>query len=243
MEKRTKYSFIYFLLSLLLAAAIAALIQVQWYPPPLLEATGILPAFLAIIAVQVLLWPLLSLVVYKENKKSLRFDLSTILLLQMAFWVFSLYALAQGRPAWIAYTLERFELVKVNEIVITDLESISSDFKLPTWTGPQFVGTVLSKDASIRSKHLLEDVLGGISIAQRPEQYVNIHIVKYRMLKEQQSLAELNKYNEISKVDKALASYPNARGYIPLRAQKVDMVVLLDRSGTPLQIVDLRPWA
>ena len=242
MEKRTKYSFIYFLLSLLLAAAIAALIQVQWYPPPLLEATGILPAFLAIIAVQVLLWPLLSLVVYKENKKSLRFDLSTILLLQMAFWVFSLYALAQGRPAWIAYTLERFELVKVNEIIPTDLDSINSDFKSPAWTGPQFVGTMLSEDAEVRSKHLLQEVLGGISIAQRPEQYVNIHIVKYRMLKEQQSLAELNKYNEISKVDKALASYPDAHGFIPLRAQQVDMVVLLDNSGTPLQIVDLRPW-
>lgn len=242
MEKRTKYSFIYFLLSLLLAAAIAALIQVQWYPPPLLEATGILPAFLAIIAVQVLLWPLLSLVVYKENKKSLRFDLSTILLLQMAFWVFSLYALAQGRPAWIAYTLERFELVKVNEIIPTDLDSINSDFKSPAWTGPQFVGTMLSEDAEVRSKHLLQEVLGGISIAQRPEQYVNINIVKDRLLKEQQSLEELRKYNEISRVDKALASYPDAHGFIPLRAQQVDMVVLLDNSGTPLQIVDLRPW-
>jgi len=242
MEKRTKYSFVYFLLSLLLAAAIATLIQVQWYPPPLLEATGILPAFLVIIAVQVLLWPLLSLVVYKENKKSLRFDLISIVIVQLGFWMFSLYGLAQGRPAWVAYTLERFELVKANEIVIADLGSVNSDFKSPTWTGPQFVGTTLSEDAEVRSKHLLEEVLGGISIAQRPEQYVGIDIMKDRMLKEQQSLAELSKYNEISKVDKVIASYPDTHGYIPLRAQKVDMVILLDNSGTPLQIVDLRPW-
>ena len=216
--------------------------KTQWYSSSLFKATGVLPIFIAIIVVQVVLWPLLSLFVYKENKKSLRFDLSTILLLQMAFWVFSLYALAQGRPAWIAYTLERFELIKANEIVITDLDIVNSDFRSPTWIGPQFVGTTLSKNADVRSKHLLEEVLGGISIAQRPEQYVNIHIVKYRMLKEQQSLAELNKYNKISKVDKALASYPDAHGFIPLRAQQVDMVVLLDNSGTPLQIVDLRPW-
>lgn len=242
MKKRTKYSFVHFLLSLFLAAAIATLIQVQWYPPPLLKATGVLPAFLVIIAVQILLWPLLSLFVYKENKKSLRFDLSIILILQATFWVFSLYALAQGRPAWIAYTLERFELVKANEIVTTDLESVSSDFRLPTWIGPQFVGTMLSKDANIRSKHLLEEVLGGISIAQRPEQYVSIDIMKNRILKEQQSLAELSKYNEISKVNKVIASYPDAHGFIPLRAQQLDMVVLLDYSGTPLQIVDLRPW-
>lgn len=242
MKKRTKYSFVHFLLSLLLAAAIATLIQVQWYPSPLLKATGVLPAFLVIIAVQVLLWPLLSLFVYKENKKSLKFDLIIIVIVQIAFWFFSLYALAQGRPAWIAYTLERFELVKANEIVTMDVDNINSDFKSPTWTGPQFVGTTLSEDADVRSKHLLEEVLGGISIAQRPEQYVSIDIMKDRMLKEQQSLEELKKYNEISKVDKIIARYPDAYGYIPLRAQQVDMVVLLDDSGTPLQIVDLRPW-
>lgn len=242
MKKRTKYSFVHFLLSLFLAAAIATLIQVQWYSPPLLKATGVLPAFLVIIAVQILLWPLLSLFVYKENKKSLKFDLIIIVIVQIVFWVFSLYALAQGRPAWIAYTLERFELIKANEIVITDLDIVNSDFRSPTWIGPQFVGTTLSKNADVRSKHLLEEVLGGISIAQRPEQYVNINIVKYRMLKEQHSLAELSKYNEISKVDKLIASYPDAHGYIPLRSQQVDMVVLLDDSGTPLQIVDLRPW-
>lgn len=242
MTKRIKYLFIHFTLSLFLALAITVFIKTQWYPSSLFKATGVLPIFIAIIVVQVVLWPLLSLFVYKENKKSLRFDLSTILLLQMAFWVFSLYALAQGRPAWIAYTLERFELVKVNEIIPTDLDNINSDFKSPTWTGPQFVGTMLSEDAEVRSKHLLQEVLGGISIAQRPEQYVNINIVKDRLLKEQQSLEELRKYNEISEVDKALASYPDAYGFIPLRAQQVDMVVLLDNSGTPLQIVDLRPW-
>lgn len=242
MTKRLKYLFMHFALSLFLALIIAIFIKMQWYPSPLLKATGVLPIFIAIIAVQVVLWPLLSLFVYKENKKSLKFDLIIIVIVQIAFWVFSLYALAQGRPAWIAYTLERFEIVKVNEIVITDLESVSSDFRLPTWIGPQFVGTMLSKDANIRSKHLLEEVLGGISIAQRPEQYVSIDIMKNRILKEQQSLAELSKYNEISKVNKVIASYPDAHGFIPLRAQQLDMVVLLDYSGTPLQIVDLRPW-
>lgn len=243
MTRRIKYSFIHVILSLFLALIIAIFIKTQWYPLPLLKAIGVLPIFITIIAVQIVLWPFLSLFLYKENKKSLKFDLSTIVTLQIVFWVFSLYALAQGRPAWIAYTLERFELVKVNEIVITDIDKINSVFKSPTWTGPQFVGTTLSEDADMRSKHLLEEVLGGISIAQRPEQYVSIDIMKDRILKEQRSLEELRKYNEISKVDKALATYPDAHGFIPLRAQQVDMVVLIDDSGMPLQIVDLRPWA
>lgn len=242
MKKRIYYLLIHIIISLLLALAIAIFIKIQWYPSPLLKATGAMPIFIGIITVQVILWPLLSLLVYKENKKSLRFDLSTIVILQMSFWVFSVYALAQGRPAWVAYTLERFELIKANEVVTTDLDNINSDFKSPTWTGPQFVGTKLSEDTDVRSKHLLEEVVGGISVAQRPELYVNINVIKDRMLKEQQSLAELSKYNEISKVEKALASYPDAHGFIPLRAQQVDMVVLLDDSGMPLQIVDLRPW-
>ena len=242
MKKRIYYLLLHIIISLLLALAIAIFIKIQWYPSPLLKATGAMPIFIAIIAVQVILWPLLSLLVYKENKKSLRFDLSTIVILQMSFWVFSVYALAQGRPAWVAYTLERFELIKANEVVTTNLDNVNSDFKSPTWTGPHFVGTKLSEDADVRSKQLLDEVVGGISVAQRPEQYVSIDIMKDRMLKERQSLEELIKYNEISRIDEVIAPYPDAHGFIPLRAQQVDMVVLLDDSGTPLQIVDLRPW-
>ena len=242
MTNRLKYLFIHFTFSLFIALIFAAFIKTQWYPAPLLKATGVLNIFMVVIAVQIVLWPLLSLLVYKENKKSLRFDLITIVIVQLLFWMFSLYGLAQGRPAWIAYTLERFELVKVNEILTTDLENVNSDFKLPTWEGPQFVGTTLSENAEVRSKHVLEEVMGGISIAQRPEQYVDISIFKDKLLKEQQNIEELNKYNEISKVDKALVPYPDAHGFLPLRAQQVDMVVLIDDSGTPLQIVDLRPW-
>lgn len=242
MTKRLKYLLIHVMLSLFIALIIAIFIKTQWYPAPLLKATGVLSSFIAIIAVQVVIWPLLSLFVYKKNKKSLRFDLSFIVIVQIVFWLFSLYALAQGRPAWIAYTFERFELVKVNDIVSTDLENLNYNFKSSTWTGPQFVGTTLSEDADVRSKHLLEEVLGGISIAQRPEQYISIDMLKDRIVKERQNLEELIKYNEISKVDKVIARYPDAHGYIPLRAQQVDMVVLLDDLGAPLQIVDLRPW-
>ncbi len=42
---------------------------------------------------------------------------------------------------------------------------------------------------------------------------------------------------------KILAKYPQATGYIPLKANAVDMTVLVNKeTGVVIKIVDLRPW-
>lgn len=39
-----------------------------------------------------------------------------------------------------------------------------------------------------------------------------------------------------------LAKYPQAVGWVPLKAIAMDMTVLLDEQGNVVKIVDLRPW-
>lgn len=163
-------------------------------------------------------------------------------MLQIAFWLFSVYALAQGRPVWIVYTAERFELIRVNEIISTNIEDAGEEFRLVSWTGPKYVGTTLADSADERSNQLMQEVLGGISLAQRPERYTNINEIKTKIHNERTDLVELNNYNETSKVKEIIGNNPDADGYIPLRAQRLDMSVLIDRSGNTIKIVDLRPW-
>lgn len=242
MKKRLKYFLTHLFFSLLIATVITIFIKIQWYPKPLLSAVGILDTFIIILAIQVVVWPFLSLLIYKENKKSLRFDLIIIIMLQIAFWLFSVYALAQGRPVWIVYTAERFELIRVNEIISTNIEDAGEEFRLVSWTGPKYVGTTLADSADERSNQLMQEVLGGISLAQRPERYTNINEIKTKIHNERKDLVELNNYNETSKVKEIIGNNADADGYIPLRAQRLDMSVLIDRSGNTIKIVDLRPW-
>lgn len=58
-----------------------------------------------------------------------------------------------------------------------------------------------------------------------------------------QNLNELEKFNPKQQVENILKKYPEANAWVPLRANAVDMVVLMDKnSAQVVKIVDLRPW-
>lgn len=50
-------------------------------------------------------------------------------------------------------------------------------------------------------------------------------------------------YNPKTDVEKNLAKYPKADAWLPLKANAVDMVVLVNKeSASIIKIVNLRPW-
>ena len=69
-----------------------------WYPPPLNTASGVTRIFLIVLAVDVVLGPLLTFVVFKRGKKTLKFDLAIIATLQIAALCYGMWTVAQGRP-------------------------------------------------------------------------------------------------------------------------------------------------
>ncbi len=86
-------------------------------------------------------------------------------------------------------------------------------------------------------------MLGGISIAQQPERYVELTQMKDQMQQRAQDLAQLKQLNEVSQVESILQKYPRANAWLPLKANAVDMVVLIHKeSAEIIKIVDLRPW-
>jgi len=54
-----------------------------WYPQPLAKAVGVIHIFIMLIVIDVILGPSLSFFVYKEAKKTLKFDLAVIILIQI----------------------------------------------------------------------------------------------------------------------------------------------------------------
>lgn len=108
---------------------------------------------------------------------------------------------------------------------------------------PQYAAVEFAKDTNQRNDDMFAEVLGGISIAQRPERYVPLAQAKAQIKQRAQELNELNKFNTADKVKKVLDKYPQANAWVPLKATAMDMVVLLNKdSGEVDKIVDLRPW-
>ncbi|BFL70425.1 hypothetical protein SKB0120_14870 [Moraxella osloensis] len=196
-----------------------------------------------LLVIDVILGPLLGLLVYKEGKKTLKFDLSVIILIQIAALCYGVFSIEQGRPAWLVYNVDRFELVRKNELVDSNIQQAQSEFQKPSWFKPQYVATEFAKDTQQRNDEMFAEVLGGISIAQRPERYVELTQAKTQIQQRALPLVELQQYNPKTDVEKTLAKYPKANAWLPLKANAVDMVVLVNKeSASIIKIVDLRPW-
>ena len=240
--KRLKFFLSHLSVSFLIALLVIGVVFIVWYPSPLATAVGVTQIFLMMLVIDVIVGPILGLLVYKEGKKSLKFDLTVIILLQLSALFYGIYSIEQGRPAWIVFNVDRFELIRKNEIVDQNVNRAQPQFQQPSWFKPQFVATEFAKNIQQRNDDMFAEVLSGISIAQRPERYVDFIQAKEQIQQREQKLDLLQQYNNKPDVEKILAKYPQATAFLPLKASAVDMTVLVDQKSNVIKIVDLRPW-
>lgn len=243
MSKRLKFFLSHLSISAMIALIVVGLVFFVWYSTPLSKAVGVTDIFLMLLVIDVIVGPVLGWIVYKEGKKTLKMDLSIIILLQLSALFYGIYSIGQGRPVWLAYNVDRFEVVRNNEIIDNHIEQALPQYQQPSWLKPQFVGVAFAKDSKIRSDDMFAEALGGISIAQKPERYVPLIDVKNQIQQRAQDMKLLKQFNDQQVVQKILAKYPQANAFVPLKATAVDMTVLIKKeTGEVVEIVDLRPW-
>ena len=243
MSKRLKFFLGHLLISIIIALAVLALVFFVWYPSPLATAVGVTHIFLMMLAIDVILGPLLGLLVYKEGKKTLKFDLGVIIALQISALCYGLYSIEQGRPAWLVFYADRFELIRKNDLLLENIDQAEKQFQQVSWAKPQFVAIKTITNTQQHQDDIFTEVMGGVSLAQKPERYVDFVQAKSHLQQRAKNLKELNQYNDAQQVDRILSKYPQATGFVPLKANAVDMTVLINKDkGEVVKIVDLRPW-
>ena len=243
MSKRLKFFLSHLSISFLIALLVIGLVFFLWYQTPLATAVGVTQIFLMILAIDVIVGPILGWLVYKEGKKTLKFDLSVIIIIQIAALCYGVYSIEQGRPAWLVFHADRFELVRKNDILLENIDQAQSQFQHVSWSKPQFVAVKSAVSIQQHQNDIFTEVLGGISLAQQPERYVELTEAKAKIQQRALPLKELELYNLKIEVEKTLAKYPKADAWLPLKATAVDMVVLVNKeSASIIKIVDLRPW-
>ncbi|MFZ0024079.1 TfpX/TfpZ family type IV pilin accessory protein [Acinetobacter sp.] len=242
-NKRVQFFLCHFFISSCIAVMLLMWTFCVWYPTPLAKATDVTHIFLMLLIVDVILGPLLGFIVYKEGKKTLKFDLSVIIFIQIAALCYGVFSIEQGRPVWLAYNIDRFELIRKNEIIDEHLDQAQSQFQQTSLLQPQYVAVEFSRDKKQREDDMFAEALGGISIAQKPERYVDFVQAIPQIKQRAKNVKELEQYNDIQQVQKILHKYPNADAWLPLKANALDMVILINKEKAEVvKIVDLRPW-
>ncbi len=244
MSKRIKFFLGHLAISIVVAIIIIGLVFFIWYPAPLAKAIGVTHIFLMLIAIDVIIGPLLTLLVYKEGKKTLKMDLSVIIFIQLIALGYGVFNITQGRPVWISYEhADKFDIVRANEIEQTGMHLADQKYKQMNWLSPTFISIKKETTVQAQNKRLFDDLSQGIMPVHYPERYTTLGQAKEGIQKYAKKLDELKKYNKEIEVLTILKQYPQADSWLPLRATAIDMVVLLNKQKAEVvKIVDLRPW-
>jgi hypothetical protein len=236
------------LISLAVGAAALALVALVWYPPPFLIAARGHELVMILTGVDVIIGPLLTLAVFKAGKWGMKFDLAVIAILQAAALVYGLYIMAQARPIYIVFAVDRFDLVSAVEITPAAFgRATKPEYKSAPWFGPKWAGARVPAGQS-SFDITMSALSGGADIHQLPQYYQDYKELRADALARAFPVADLARHNRGQEAQIAAAIADTGKKaedvkFLPLRARKFDLTVLVDgKTGDVLKVVDLRPW-
>lgn len=243
LQLRLKAFVVHLVGSVLLALVAAALVYGMWYPAPLDRAVGVSGVFLLMLGVDVVLGPLLTFAVYQKGKRSLPFDLAVIVVIQLAALGYGLHAIAQGRPAWLVFNADRFDVARANDLDTRYAHEALPPYRQVPWTGPRWVASVNPDDADKRNQLVLESASGGADLPERIDLYRPLEGQGEHLRQRARPLSELTQFNTPERVHVMTQRWPQADAWLPLMSREQPMVVLLDlEQASPVAVVDLSPW-
>jgi hypothetical protein len=123
-------------ISLAIFTVLAYLVLMVWYPDLFFDTDGGWQGMRIIIAVDLILGPLLTLIVYKHGKPGLKFDLTCIATFQIACLIAGTYLVFSERPLAIVYVDGQFSALSRESFTsvgmdVPDLDHIPGDY--PKW--------------------------------------------------------------------------------------------------------------
>lgn len=238
---RARAAAIHGVFSLLLLLVALWLVFHVWYPTPLPQAAGVTSIYYLILAIDLVIGPALTFFVFKRDRLKFVFDMVVIVLVQMAFYLYGLMIVAQGRPEWLVFVVDDFEMVRPVDIDRREEQSFLPAFRETLWDGPRWVAAHYSDDPEVAQRQKEDELFLGISMATRPETFADISGSREKILGRARAIEALSDYNP-SPALSVLQDYPQAMGWLPLKGFARDQVVLVDDAGYVLGVVDLRPW-
>jgi hypothetical protein len=204
--------------------------------------------FTLIVGCDLVLGPLISLVIYnsRKSRRKLVFDYVVVAILQIGALVYGVHVLADSRPVFVAFSVDRMEIVTAREITDQELAAVTRpEFAKLSIIGPRLVG--IDVPPAERTDALFQ-AMNGNDIYLRPKFFVPFETKVAEVRKRAKLISEITTRKPDSKpvIEAAIAGLklPADRvRWVPAHHSKGFWTALIDiDNGMPVGYVDLDPY-
>lgn len=242
---RYKAAGIHLAFSILIALVMLVLVFGVWYAHGYYKLLGVGSIYFILMGVDVCLGPLLTLVIYNEKKKELKWDLSIIVILQVAALLYGASVVFQSRPVFNVLENDVFKVTLASELDDKKLALAKNpDWRELSWTGPVIVAAVGSKDPK-EKEELVFAALNGEDWNVFPSLYVEYDSQRRNVLIIAKPLSSLRKVslNAMHVIDVFLESKKRPEAnfvYLPIVHSFKVMTAVLDAGNAEfIEIIDI----
>jgi hypothetical protein len=155
-----------------IAIVSALLVFFVWYPAPFEKLSGGAGLFLLIVACDIVLGPLLTLIVFetkKKSRKALVRDLACICTIQVIALVYGIWTMFVARPVFVSFEKDSFRVVHANEVFDRNrIDQWDSTLSYPL-SGPTVISLRPFKDQNELFAVSEDEIGAGIHLSFRPE--------------------------------------------------------------------------
>jgi hypothetical protein len=202
-----------------------------------------------VVGVDVVVGPLFTLIVFDRRKPRLKWDLATICALQLVALAYGVHTVYQGRPGFVVFAKDRFEVVAPSDLRPEDRAAAASnpqarlDLLRPRW-----VATRPPESASEQFAIAMDALSSGRDIQHHPKLYVDYAAERAVALERALPISRLRALNpargaEIDALVARSGRADDALRYLPLRGPAGDGAVLIDaKDAAVVTVAALVPW-
>lgn len=238
---------IHLIVSAIVILAFLGVMFFVWYPVPYFETDGGWKVLRILAGVDVVLGPLLTLIVFKPGKPSLKFDMTCIVLVQLGALIYGGTTIYQQRPAFVVFGVDRFTSIPAAEVEFDKL-------KYPELQRFAGIGPILAQARPPDDPKLRQELLFGVllegqkDLEFRAELYEPYRPDLARLQTRSIDLSKIDALDVAAKqaIDSFLAQ-KNGRLedylFLPLKGKNKDIVMALSPTdGMPVGFISISPW-
>jgi hypothetical protein len=208
-----------------------------WYPHAFWEMSGGRSLFFLVLSVDIVIGPLITLTIYnpRKSRRALAFDLTVIGVLQTAALCYGVWTIAQARPLFAVFNVDRITVVTASDLKDADmLAAERPQFRSIPWSGPKLIATRHAKNSD-ETLERVSSATAGRDVPELPKYYIPYSEAVPEVLAHLHALNTLADKNpeQRAKVQAAISGLhrdPQELGFLPTIARK-DWVAIVDKKS------------
>ncbi|MCZ8220822.1 MAG: pilus assembly protein [Acidovorax sp.] len=238
-QGKTRAFFIHFLLSAVFALGAGAIIVFCWYPSIFLYISNGTQIILLIAAVDVVLGPLISLVIFSKKKsaRALVLDYTAIGVLQIAALGYGLWTAYESRPQFLVFEYKNFYVVHASDL--GENRKFANEFKQQPKSHGIHIVSLRPPRNGTEQLEIINKSLGGLTEALQFELWQPYALAISDIKAQCKELAEIKNSVARKQLDAAVKESPSSRSsekhcFLPVIARQQVWTASIDKAtGQP----------